>query len=204
VTGSLGIGYGGGDDDQEVDMTDAITLLKADHKKVEKLFKRYEKTTDRAIATREKLIDEITTELSVHAEVEEQLLYPASRQLSDESEALTLESLEEHHLVKVTLAELSKLSPEDERFHPKVMVLMENVRHHVEEEEQELFPKLRKAYSRTELTDLGESIEAAKAIAPTRPHPSAPDAPPANVLVGAVAGVVDRVRDTLASSTGRS
>jgi hemerythrin superfamily protein len=179
-------------------MTDAITLLKADHKKVEKLFKRYEKTTDRAIATREKLVDEITTELSLHAEAEEQLLYPLTRELSDDARSQTLESLEEHHLVKVTLAELTKLSPEDERFHPKVMVLMENVRHHVAEEEEELFPALRSACSRTELAELGESIEAAKAIAPTRPHPSAPDTPPANVLVGAVAGVVDRVRDTLA------
>lgn len=179
-------------------MTDAITLLKADHKKVEKLFKRYEKTTDRATTTRQRLVDEISTELSVHAEVEEQLLYPVSRQLSDDARSQTLESLEEHHLVKLTLAELAKLSPEDERFHPKVMVLMENVRHHVEEEEQELFPALRSAWSRTELSDLGESIEAAKSIAPTRPHPLAPDAPPANVLVGAVTGVVDRVRDTLA------
>ena len=112
-------------------MTDAITQLKDDHEKVEKLFKKYEDTTDRAIKTRRKLVDQIIEELSTHAAIEEQVFYPISRVLSDEAHDQTLEGLEEHHLVKITLAELETLDPTDERFHPKVTVLMENVRHHV-------------------------------------------------------------------------
>ncbi len=178
-------------------MSDAITKLKDDHDKVEKLFKKYEDTTSRATKTRRKLVDQITEELSVHAAIEEQVFYPISRALSDEAEAQTLESLEEHHLVKTTLAELTKLDPGDERFHPKVTVLMENVRHHVEEEEDELFPMMRKAFGRNDMSDLGEALDEARRLAPTRPHPAAPDAPPANLVTGAVAGIIDRVRNNL-------
>lgn len=180
-------------------MTDGITLLKDDHEKVEKLFKKYEDTTSRAVKTRRRLVDEIIEELSVHAGIEEQVLYPISRALGDESRSQTLESLEEHHLVKVVLLELTKLDPEDERFHPKVTVLMENVRHHVEEEEQELFPILRDTFGRNDMNDLGEALADAKKIAPTRPHPLSPDSPPANVITAPIAGLIDRIRDGITS-----
>lgn len=176
-------------------MPDALTLLKEDHRRVEGLFKKYEKTTDRALVTRRDLVDKIIEELSVHAAIEEQVLYPVAREVSADLETDTLEALEEHHLVKVTLAELQKLDPENERFHPKVMVLMEAVRHHVEEEEGEMFPALRKAISRSDLASMGEALEGAKTAAPTRPHPGAPDTPPGNVIVGAISGLIDRVRD---------
>ena len=179
-------------------MSDAITQLKDDHEKVEKLFKKYEDTTSRAVKTRRKLVDQVIEELSMHAAIEEQVFYPISRVLSEESLDQTLESLEEHHLVKTTLTELAKLDPTDERFHPKVTVLMENVRHHVEEEEQELFPMMRKAFGRNDMSDLGDALDEARQVAPTRPHPTAPDTPPANLAVGLVAGIVDRVRDGLA------
>ncbi len=175
-------------------MPDAITTLKDDHQRVEKLFKEYEDTTDRAIKTRQRLVDEITELLSVHAEIEELVLYPAARALSDDADATALERLEEHHLVKVVLAELQKLDPEDERFHPKVQVLIENVRHHVEEEETELFPELRAAFGRNDMKELGEAMEKARSWVPTRPHPGAPDEPPANAVLGLVTGLVDRVR----------
>lgn len=175
-------------------MPDAITMLKDDHHRVEKLFKEYEDTTDRAVKTRQRLVDEITELLSVHAEIEELVLYPAARALGDDADAKALESLEEHHLVKVVLAELQKLDPEDERFHPKVQVLIENVRHHVEEEETELFPQLREAIGRNDMKDLGEAMERARDVVPTRPHPGAPDEPPANAIVGLVSGIVDRLR----------
>ena len=88
------------------------------------------------------------------------------------------------------------MDPQDERFDAKVTVLIENVRHHVKEEEQEHFPKVRDELGRNALEDLGDAMVSAKAVAPTHPHPRSPDSPPANLLVGTAAGVVDRVTDT--------
>ncbi len=129
--------------------------------------------------------------------IEEQALYPTLRRAEESAEDEVLESLEEHHLVKLTLAELDAMSPDDERYPAKVTVLMENVRHHVEEEEQELLPRLRKALSPADLRDLGRSLVALKRVAPTRPHPSSPDTPPGNLLAGPVASVYDRGRDVV-------
>jgi hemerythrin superfamily protein len=175
---------------------DAITLLKEDHKRVEQLFKRFEKAGDRAYVEKRSIVDRIIEELSVHAVIEEQLFYPVARATVPETEELALESLEEHHVVKWVLSELERMSPDDERFDAKVTVLMENVRHHVEEEENDFFPMVRDELGRNALSDLGDAMEAARSAAPTHPHPHSPDTPPANVVVGVVAGVVDRVRDT--------
>jgi hypothetical protein len=99
--------------------------------------------------------------------------------------------------VKWLLSELVDMDPDHERFDAKVTVLIENVRHHVEEEENEFFPKVRGQLGRNELADLGETLADAKKSAPTRPHPRMPDAGPANVVAGAITGVVDRVGDNL-------
>ena len=114
-----------------------------------------------------------------------------------ETEDIALESLEEHHIVKWVLSELDGMDPEDERFDAKVTVLIENVRHHVEEEEEEYFPKVRDELGRNALGDLGDAMAAAKEVAPTHPHPRSPDTPPGNLVVGTAAGVVDRVGDTV-------
>src|SRR5437016_6282138 len=119
---------------------DAITLLKQDHKRVEELFRRFEKAGDRAHKTKRKLVDRMIEDLSVHASIEETVFYPATREARRETEDQVLESLEEHHLVKVVLAELQRMDPQDERFDAKVTVMIENVRHHVQEEEKDLFP----------------------------------------------------------------
>jgi hypothetical protein len=113
-----------------------------------------------------------------------------------ETEDVALESLEEHHIVKWVLSELEDMDPEHERFDAKVTVLIENVRHHVKEEEEEYFPKVRDELGRKALADVGEAMEAAKKTAPTHPHPRSPDAPPGNLVAGTAAGVVDRVGDT--------
>jgi hemerythrin superfamily protein len=176
---------------------DAITLLKNDHKAVEALFKRFEKAGDRAYAEKRAVVDRIIEELSIHAAVEEQLFYPVTRSTVPETEEIALESLEEHHIVKWVLSELEKMSPEDERFDAKVTVLMENVRHHVQEEEEEYFPMVRDELGRNALNDLGDAMEGAKRVAPTHPHPRSPDTPPGNLVVGTAAGVVDRVGDTM-------
>jgi hemerythrin superfamily protein len=183
---------------------DAITLLKDDHKAVEKLFKRYEKAGDRAYAEKREVVDRIIEELSVHAAVEEQLFYPVTRATVPQVEDVALESLEEHHIVKWVLSELQGMDPKDERFDAKVSVLMENVRHHVHEEEDDYFPKVRDELGRAALNDLGEAMEAAKAVAPTHPHPRAPDTPPGNLIVGPAAGAVDRVGDTVKRILGRT
>ena len=176
---------------------DAITLLKQDHQTVEKLFKRFEKTGDRAFVERRTLVDQMIEELSRHAAIEEQLFYPVSRETVDDVEDDVLESLEEHHVVKWLLSELETLPAEDERFKAKVTVLIENVRHHVEEEENEYFPKVREALGRKDMTELGDAMVEAKETAPTHPHPRSPDTPPGNLVAGPTAGVVDRVTDAV-------
>ncbi|MGI8756943.1 MAG: hemerythrin domain-containing protein [Acidimicrobiales bacterium] len=175
---------------------DAITLLKNDHKSVEKLFKRFEKAGDRAFVEKRSIVDKIVEELAIHANIEEQLFYPVSRDTVPKTEDTVLEALEEHHVVKWVLSELDGMDPEAERFTAKVTVLIENVRHHVKEEENEFFPKVRDELSRKVLGELGDAMERAKNIAPTHPHPTAPDTPPGNLVAGTAAAMVDRAADT--------
>lgn len=177
--------------------TDAITMLKDDHKTVEQLFKRFEKAGERAHVEKRNVVDRIIEELSVHAAIEEQVFYPVVRATVPGAEDDTLESLEEHHIVKWVLSELDSMNHEDERFDAKVTVLIENVRHHVKEEEQDLFPKVRSKLGRDSLSDLGKVMGEAKKAAPTHPHPRSPDAPPGNLVLGTAAGVADRVADTV-------
>jgi hemerythrin superfamily protein len=180
---------------------DAISLLTADHRDVERHFKAFEKAGERAYATKGKAVEAIIEALSVHAVIEELVFYPAARRARTESTGLVLESLEEHHIVKWVLSELESMEPTDERFNAKVTVLIEQVRHHVEEEEQDLFPKIREALTEEHLAELGEELEAAKKVAPTRPHPRSPDTPPGNLFAGLVAGGVDAVRDVIKAVT---
>jgi len=176
---------------------DAITLLKQDHKTVEKLFKQFEKTTQPA--QQRKTAQKVIKELSVHAAIEEMVFYPAVRDRVPKTEDTVLESLEEHHVVKWVLSELEDMKPDHERFKAKMTVMIESVRHHVEEEEQGLFPEVRKAVGRKELAELGAALEKAKKTAPTRPHPRAPDTPPGNLVAGRAAGVVDKAKDKIGS-----
>jgi hemerythrin superfamily protein len=172
---------------------DAITLLKADHAEVEKLFKKYEKLGDRAYATKEKTVASIIEALSVHAAIEEQVFYPAVRTEVPKENSEVLEAIEEHHIVKWVLTELEKLPPEDERYDAKVTVLIENVRHHVKEEETEMFPAVRSALGRKKLGKIGDALAASKKLAPKRPHPKAPSTPPGNLVAAPVAKVVDKL-----------
>jgi hemerythrin superfamily protein len=176
---------------------DAIALLKADHKTVETLFRRFEQAGRNAKKLKRKLVDQIVRELAIHAVIEEQVLYPAVRRKAEDLEDTVLEALEEHHVVKWLLKELEDLPPEAERFDAKVTVLMENVRTHVSVEEQVLFPELRKAFEPSELRELAQMLVMAKKAAPTRPHPRAPDTPPGNLAAGAVSSMLDLGKDAL-------
>jgi hemerythrin superfamily protein len=173
---------------------DAITMLRQDHKEVERLFKQFEKAGPKAHVRKRDIVDRIVRELSVHAVIEEQVFYPAVREAVPDTDDEVLEALEEHHIVKWTLSELDGMDPEHERFEAKTMVLIESVRHHVEEEEGELFPQVREALGRKALGEIGEAMAAAKKTAPTRPHPRSPDTPPGNLVAGAGAAVVDKAR----------
>ncbi|MFI0985962.1 hemerythrin domain-containing protein [Streptomyces exfoliatus] len=148
---------------------DGIVLLKDDHKTVEKLFKKFEKAGDDAHDEKRKIADQVIEELTTHTWIEEKVFYPAAREAVPETQDHVLESVEEHHVVLWMLSELKGLDATDERFDAKMSVLMENVRHHVEEEEQEWFPTVRKAMGRKRLTELGERMEAAKKDAPDDP-----------------------------------
>jgi len=176
----------------------AITLLKNDHKTVEQLFKRFEKLGPRAVKSKQELVARMVRELSIHAGIEEMFFYPAIREAAADGDAdeLVLESLEEHHVVKWVLSELDGMNPEHERFDAKVSVLVDSVRHHVEEEEQELFPRVNKLLGRGRLDEIGEAMARAKKTVPTHPHPRSPDEPPGNLVAGAGAALVDKALDT--------
>lgn len=181
---------------------DAITMLKEEHADVEKLFKRFEGLGPRAKKSKADIADKVIAALSQHAVIEEAVLYPAARERLSEDD-LVLEALEEHHVVKWVLSELDGMTPDDERFTAKFMVMAENVRHHVKEEEGELFPKLRKAFTRTELAELGDRMAEAKRTAPTKPHPRSPDEPPANLIAAAATLPIDMARSATETAVKR-
>src|SRR5579872_208696 len=112
---------------------DAITLLKDDHKTVQKHFRDFERSGPRAFAARGHAAQSIVRELAVHSALEEQIFYPSVRQEIGDAEEEVLQSLEEHHVVKWLCSEIESMAPEEERFVAKVTVLIESVRHHIEE-----------------------------------------------------------------------
>lgn len=142
---------------------DAVALIKADHRKVEQLFREFEEAGDRAYKTKQRLVEQIVKELEVHATIEEETYYPAvEARAKKDGKELVAEAMEEHHVVKILLGELSTMSAEDEAFDAKVTVLMENVRHHVEEEEEEMLPQSEEILGEEELTRLGGVMAARK------------------------------------------
>lgn len=173
----------------------AITLLRQDHGNVEELFRRFEELGEGDNTAKAQLRDSILEQLAVHAAIEEEAFYPAIRGRVPTVEADVLEALEEHHLVKLALNELEKLAPTHERFDAKMKILIENVRHHVEEEEGDggLFDQVRNEFTVEELENIGESMEKLKAVSPKRAHPFLPDVPPFNLLLGPGFAVADKV-----------
>lgn len=148
--------------------TDAITILKEDHREVARLFAEFEKKSTTSKRKGE-ICTEVLHKLTVHTYIEDQIMYPEVREQVEDIEDDILESYEEHHVVDVLCLELAGMTPDDERFEPKFMVLMENVRHHVEEEETGWFPKVREGMSRAQLADIGARMIAERANAPKSP-----------------------------------
>jgi hemerythrin superfamily protein len=140
----------------------ATQLLKTDHTKVKKLFRQFGQTTERAVKTRQRLVDRIATELDVHAKIEEEIFYPAVERV-DSLRALVAESKEEHEEVKKLVAEMQGMSPDDEDLEDKVKELRDAVLHHAsEEEEGKMFPEVQRAFSPDELERLGEELQERK------------------------------------------
>jgi hemerythrin superfamily protein len=142
---------------------DALTLLTADHNRVRGLFERFRKAEDAKNTSKPSaLADEIFTELKVHTAIEEEIFYPAMRDLSDEIGETVDEGVQEHHVVKVLMSEIQGLSAGEDDWVAKMTVLMENVEHHAEEEENELFPKVRSHTTAETRRELAERLDARK------------------------------------------
>jgi hemerythrin-like domain-containing protein len=140
---------------------DAMSLLKEDHQKVKKLLSELESTTERGVKTREELFTKVKQELVVHEAIEEEIFYPALKEHSKTKE-ITLEAYEEHHVVNTVMAEIEGVAYDDEKWGAKFKVMKENLEHHIEEEEGEMFKQARQVFDQDELAQLGESMTARK------------------------------------------
>lgn len=180
---------------------DLIEIVEAEHRHVERLFERFERAVRSENAGQQlELARDIRHELSAHAAVEEQVLYPALQRAGVSEERL--DALEEHHAVKVALSELQAMRPGDERFAAKMHVVEKGTRLHVQEEESTLLPRLREALPAEALQTLGLEFAALRRSAPTRPHPASPDSPPANYFTNAAAALLDRLLDSAIVARG--
>jgi hemerythrin superfamily protein len=154
--------------------TDAIVLLKEDHTDMRGLFREFQATGANAATRQGQIVEKILEALIVHTYIENECFYPRVRDLLPDLGEDVLESYEEHHVADVLSAELAALSPDSERFHAKTTVLIESVTHHMDEEEQDWFPKVRKGLGRKQLQELGAEMIELKKKAPRKPaQPSA-------------------------------
>jgi hemerythrin-like domain-containing protein len=164
--------------------TDAIVLLKKEHQEIRKAFRAFENAGERAQKRKGDLVDRIIELLTIHTYIENEVMYPRVRDLLPEVEDDVLESYEEHHVADVLVMELAMMKPGDERFDAKTTVLIENVEHHMQEEEDEWFPQVREGLGRKQLQEIGAEMIEKRKHAPRRPsRPSA--------LKKAVKAVVD-------------
>ena len=152
----------------------AITLLKKDHDAAKKLMADLAETSERAVKTRERTWPKLLKDLTIHENIEEEIFYPALKAKDvKELNAIVLEALEEHHLVDDIVEQLKDTPFDDEHWTAKFKVTKENVEHHIEEEEGEMFKLVREQFSRDELEELGDrmlqrSIEQAEERMPER------------------------------------
>ncbi|MFE9452759.1 hemerythrin domain-containing protein [Streptomyces sp. NPDC006739] len=173
-----------------------INELMTDHREVEEIFGRIAALPP-GDKERKVLADQATIELVRHSVAEEAYLYPAVRQHLTGGDALADKEIEDHSKAEQIMKDLEALEADEPEFDRLISSLMTEIRSHVADEEQNLFPRLEAACPPEALDDLGDKVRRAKKTAPTRPHPSAPDHPPANKLLAPGTGLVDRLRDAL-------
>ncbi|GAA4083842.1 hemerythrin domain-containing protein [Streptomyces shaanxiensis] len=176
-----------------------IDELMTDHREVEEFFGRIEALPS-GDKDRKLHADQATMELVRHSVAEEAYLYPAVRKHIAGGDAIADKEIADHSTAERIMKDLEGCDADDPEFDRLVGMLMTEVRSHIADEEENLFPRLRATCPPATLDDLGDKVRQAKKLAPTRPHPSAPDKPPANKLLAPGAGLVDRLRDAL---TGR-
>ena len=140
---------------------DAITMLETDHDKVKKLLTELESTTERGVQTRAELFATIKGELTIHEVIEEEIFYPALKS-HPKAKDIVLEGYQEHHVVDLLMGELESLDVSDETWGAKAIVMKENIEHHIEEEEGEMFKIARRVFDAEELDDLGKRMAARK------------------------------------------
>jgi hemerythrin-like domain-containing protein len=182
------------------DGTDFVSVLVTDHEEMKEYFRELEAATDGE--TRREVADKLTAEVARHSVAEEMYLYPVARRVLPNGDALVEEEIAEHSEAEELLKRWEGMAGDDPEFMPVFQQIKAGLLHHIDvEEEPKLFPALQHALSPAEQQELGESITKAKKLAPTRPHPMAPDRPPLNKVMGPAAGIVDRIRDRM---SGRS
>jgi hemerythrin-like domain-containing protein len=178
---------------------DVIEVLTHDHREVERMFEELESLRgavgDDARARRKDLVEQATIELVKHSVAEEAEVYPAVKAKVSAAEAERAKA--EHADAEAQMKRLERLQPDDPQFDSELATLMAEVRQHVVEEETDVFPHMRQVLSDDELVELGKKVEAVKKLAPTRPHPSAPDGPPGDLVLGPLVGIFDRMRDAV-------
>ena len=174
---------------------DVLTELIKDHNEVRELFA---KLSNGAVGDeREQLVREMTEELVKHSVAEEVYLYPLIREVLPGGDSTADHEIEEHSEVEKALKQLEKLDPDETAYQSTIDKVIKDVSHHAQEEEDDVFPQLRQRCTSDQLYELGDKVRSLKRIAPTHPHPSAPNTPPGNKIVGPATGLVDRVRDAL-------
>jgi hemerythrin superfamily protein len=195
-----------GIDTQEAPMADqqrdVIEVLEHDHREVEEMFAELESlrgaTSDEDRARRKAVTEQVTIELVRHSVAEEVLVYPkVEKQVSAEE---VEHARKEHAEAEETLQKLEKLDADDPAFDDELATLMAEIRHHIEDEEGEMFAHMRQVIDEEELRKLGARVEAFKKVAPTRPHPNVPNTPLPRLAAGPAASLFDRMRDL---ATGR-
>ncbi|MCH0566719.1 MULTISPECIES: hemerythrin domain-containing protein [unclassified Streptomyces] len=174
---------------------DGLDLLVNDHRRAEQLFRNYHAAASGR--QRRAVVDLMIRELSRHAALEEMLVYPLAKEALPDGEQEVERHLADHMALKKTLFALDRLPAGDERTGDLVAELRAEVEDHVREEEEEFMPRLRAAVSQGELDRLGRHLVKAERSAPTRPHPNAPEQPPALTLAGPLAAAYDRFRDRI-------
>jgi hemerythrin superfamily protein len=181
------------------DQRDVIDVLTHDHREVEQMFAELEglggASGDAQAQRRKDLVDQVTIELVRHSVAEEAEVYPRVKERVSDAEAERAKH--EHAEAEQTMKRLEKLQPDDPNFATELATLMQEVRQHVAEEEGEMFPHMREIFTPEELTEMGAKVESVKKMAPTRPHPTAPDEPPGDKILGPVTGLLDRMRDAV-------
>ncbi|MCP2261457.1 Hemerythrin HHE cation binding domain-containing protein [Streptoalloteichus tenebrarius] len=184
----------------EAKQDDLFSVLIADHREVEQAFRELETGAISDPRQRRDLADHVIAELVRHSVAEEMYLYPTARKVLPDGDQIADQEIAEHAEAERVMKELDGMDATDARFDELLRTLMREIRDHIRGEENDLFPRLQAACDQEELRELGRKVTRAKQMAPTRPHPAAPDKPPANKLLAPGTGLVDRLRDAL---TGR-